>query len=81
MPPDQAIQGCAVLASILIQRQPESWQARFAPVLCWRAFGFIVYKLLKARQHSTNPSYAYRWLRELRLTIQDSRSRNFFLIK
>ena len=60
-----------MLASILIQRQPESSQARFAPVLGWRAFGFITIKLFKARHPSTNPSYPYRWLRDLRLPTLD----------
>ncbi len=40
-----------------------------ATVLDWRAFGIIESKQLKARQSSTNPSYPYRWLRDLRLAI------------
>jgi hypothetical protein len=40
-----------------------------APVLGWQAFGFIIFKLMKACQPSTNPYDPYRWLRDLRLAI------------
>ena len=42
---------------------------RCATVLWWRAFGFINLKLLKARHHSTNPSYPYRFFHDSRFTI------------
>ncbi len=70
MPPARAMRGFLIL--LVFQRPSESSQARFAvaPVLWWRAFGFINSKQLKARHHNTNPYYPYRFRR---FTIHDFR--------